>query len=95
MSNQELREKLHKSIITKFEKRKGQSSFIDTNWSADLAHMQLISKLNKEIRFLVCVIDDFNKYTWVFPLKDKKGITISNVFQKILHESGPNQTKYG
>ena len=63
--------------------------------SADLAHMQLISKLNKEIRFLVCVIADFNKYVYVVPLKDKKGITVSNVFQKILHKSGPNQTKYG
>ena len=31
----------------------------------------------------MCVIDIFSKYTWVVPLKDKNGITITNAFQKI------------
>ena len=48
--------------------------------------MQLINKFNKETRFL-CVIDIFSKYAWVAPLKDKKGITIVNTFQKILDNS--------
>ena len=34
--------------------------------------MQLVSKFNKRIRFLLCVIDIFSKYAWVVPLKDKK-----------------------
>ena len=45
--------------------------------------MQLISKFNKEFRFLLCVIYIYIKYAWVIPLKDK-GITITNAFQKIL-----------
>ena len=49
--------------------------------------MQLISKFNKGIRFLLCVTDTYSKYAWVIPLKDKKGITITNAFQKILKES--------
>ena len=49
--------------------------------------MQLISKFNKEFRFLLCVIDIFSKYAWVVPLKDKKGISIVNAFQKILDKS--------
>ena len=36
------------------------------------------------IRILLCVIDIFSKYALVIPLKDKKGITITNVFQKSL-----------
>ena len=48
--------------------------------------MQLISTFNKEIRFLLCVIDIYSKYVWVTPLKDKKVITITNAFQKILDE---------
>ena len=48
--------------------------------------MQLISKFNKGFRFLLCVIDIFSKYAWVVPLKDKKGITTTNVFQKILKQ---------
>ena len=54
---------------------------------ADLADMQLISKFNKGFRYLLCVIDIFSKYAWVVPLKDKEGISITNVFQKILDKS--------
>ena len=48
---------LHKPIIRKFEKRKVYSTFKDNIWGADLADMQLLSKYNKGIRFLLCVID--------------------------------------
>ena len=54
MSNKELEEKLHKSIIRKFKERKVYSSFIENIWGADLANMQLISKFNKEIHFSFC-----------------------------------------
>ena len=67
MYNKELSEELHKPIVRKCEKRKVHSSFIDNIWSADLAEMQLISKFNKRFRFLLCVIDIYNKYTWVIP----------------------------
>ena len=43
--------------------------------------MQLISRCNKGFRFLLCVINIYSKYEWVIPLKDKKGITITNAFQ--------------
>ena len=49
--------------------------------------MQLLSKYNKGIRFLLCVIDIFSKYAWVVPLKDKKGISIVKAFQSILKQS--------
>ena len=48
--------------------------------------MQLISKINKGICFLLIVIDIFIKYTWVIYLKDKRSITINYAFQKILDE---------
>ena len=47
--------------------------------------MQLISKFDKGIRFLLCVVDIFSKYSLVVPLKDKKGVTIANAFQNILN----------
>ena len=34
----------------------------------------------------MCAIDIFSKYAWVVPLKDKRGISIINAFQKILLE---------
>ena len=49
--------------------------------------MQLLSKFNKGIKYLLCVIDLFSKYAFVVPLKDKKGINIVNAFQSILNKS--------
>ena len=66
-----LAEELHKPIIKKSKRRKVYSSFKGSIWGADLADMQLKSKFNKRIRFLLCVIDLFSKYAWVVPLKDK------------------------
>ena len=48
--------------------------------------MQSLRKYNKGIKYLLCVIDLFSKYTLVIPLKDKKGTSIVNVFQKIILE---------
>ena len=55
--------------------------------------MQLIAKFNKGFRHLLYVISIFSKYAWVVPLKDKKGITITNAFQKILKESNRKPNK--
>ena len=57
-----LAEDLHEPIINKFKKRKVYSSLIDNIWGADLADMELISKINKGIRFIVSVIGIFSKY---------------------------------
>ena len=69
------------------KKRKVYSSFKDNIWGADLADMQLISKYSKGIRYLICTIDLFSKYAWIFPLKDKKVVSIVNAFQKIIDNS--------
>ena len=55
--------------------------------------MKLISKFNKRCRLLLCVIDIFSKYAWVVPLKDKKGVSIVNAFQKILKQSARKPNK--
>ena len=89
--NKQLADEFHKQIIRKFEKRKVYSTFKDNIWGADLADMQLLSKYNKGITFLLCVIDIFSKYAWVVPLKDKKGIRIVKAFQSILKQSNSNR----
>ena len=61
---------------------------------ADLADMKFISNFNKGFRFLLCVIDIFSEYAWVVPLKDKKGVSIVDAFQKILDKSA-RKPKYG
>ena len=48
--------------------------------------MQSLSKCNEEDKYLLCAIDIFSKYAWVVTLKDKKGVSIVNAFQKIISE---------
>ena len=91
--NQQLANELHKPIIRKFKKRKVYSPLKDNIWGVDLADMQLISKYNEGIRYILCAIDLFSKYALVVPLKDEKGVSIINKFQRILNNSKRKQNK--
>ena len=51
ISDQQLAEELYKGTITKFEKVKLDSPFIDNIWGADLSDMQLISTFDKKLVF--------------------------------------------
>ena len=82
-----LANELHKPIIKKFDKRKVYSQFKDNVWGVDLVDMQSLSRKNKGIKYLLCVIDLYSKYAFVVPLKDKKGISTVNAFNKIIKQS--------
>ena len=58
---------------------------IDEIWSIDLADMidYKISN-NKGFRYIFIVIDNFSKYLWAIPLKNKYSQTITNEFSNIL-----------
>ena len=88
-----LADELHKPIIRKFNKRKVYSQFKDNIWGVDLADMHSLSRKNKGIKYLLCAIDLYSKYAFVIPLKDKKGISIVNAFNKIIKQSNrkPNE----
>ena len=60
--NKQLANELHKQIIRQFEKRRVYSTFKDNIWGVDFADMHLLSKYNKGIRFLLCVIDIFRAF---------------------------------
>ena len=82
--NYQLANELHKTNIQKFKKRKVYLSFRDNVWGVDLADMQSLSKYNTGNKYLWCAIDFFSKHAWLVPLKDKKGTSIVNAFQKII-----------
>ena len=82
-----LADELHKPVIKKFNKRKVYSQFKDNIWGVDLADMQSLSRKNNGIKYLLCAIDLYSTYAFVIPLKDKKGISIVNAFDKIIKKS--------
>ena len=88
-----LTNELHKPVIKKFNKRKVYSQFKDNIWGVDLADMQSLSKKNKSIQYLLCAIDLYSKHRFVIPLKDKKGISIVNGFNKIIKQSNRKPNK--
>ena len=51
--NQQLANELHRRLIRKFKKRRVYSSCKDNIWGVDLADMQLISKYNKGITYIL------------------------------------------
>ena len=59
----------------------------------DLADMKLLSKQNKGIKYLLCALDAYSKYVFVIPLKDKKGISFTNAFKKIIKQPGRKPNK--
>ena len=75
------------------KKRKVYSSFRDNIWAVDLADMQSLSKYNKGNKQLLCAIDLFSKYAWVFPIKYKKEVSIVDAFQKIISEGSEAESK--
>ena len=93
LNDEILAEELHKPIIKNFERRKVYSSFKDNISGVDLADMSLVSKFNKGIRYLLCVIDLFSRHAWVIPLKNKKGDSIVEGFQSILKTSNRKPNK--
>ena len=74
----DLAEELRKPIIKKFENWKVYSPFIDKIWGNDLADMPLISKFNKEFRFLL--------NTNIFPINTHRSFLwkITNVLQLLM-----------
>ena len=87
--NKILSEELHKPKRKNYPRRKIIVNHINEIFAADLVEMQKFAKLNRGYRYLLTCIDIFSKYSWVIPLKDKKGITIKNALEKIFKQRKP------
>ena len=61
---------------------------IDDIWSIDLADFSdYKTSNNKGFRYIFIIIDNFSKYLWTIPLKNKYSQTITNEFSNILTTS--------
>ena len=84
--NKILSEELHKAKRKNYPRRRIIVNHIDEIFASDLVEMQKFAKLNKGYRYLLTCIDIFSKYSWVIPLKDKRGINIKNALEKIFKQ---------
>ncbi len=79
-------EELHKPARRNYPRRKYDIRDIDETWQADLVEMQPYSKENKGYRYLLTVIDNFSKYAWAVPVKQKTGKDVTEAMHSILRQ---------
>lgn len=84
MSKRQLINELHKSAMKNFKRRKVVIKGIDETWQADLIDMSTYASQNKGFHFILTVIDNFSKYAWAIPLKNKNAESVTNAMEKLL-----------
>ena len=82
-----LPQELHKPVIKIFKRGKIYLRFKDNTWAADLAEVVSLSRKKYDVKYFLCVINDFTKYSWVKPLRDKKAEIVLHGFNGIVTES--------
>ena len=81
-------EKQYKAELLKpvkriFKHRSIQTYYTNDLWSADLIDLQKCSVENVGIKYILLIIDIYNRFIWLFPLKNKEGKPILNDFKSI------------
>ena len=89
--NEQLPEELHQPVIKKLKGRKVYSRFKNNIWAANLAEMESLSSKIRNIKYLLCAINVFVKYTWVKPLKYEKGEAVLTGFLTMVNNSNRKQ----
>lgn len=77
---------LQQPVWRRFQRNKVITTGIHDQWDADLMDMSKYASNNDEFAYILVVIDIFSKYTWLRPLKNKKGNAVSRAFGEILEE---------
>lgn len=88
---------LHKPVKKKFQRRKYVSRGLNQQWQADLVEMQQYSRENQGYRYILTVIDIFSRFAYALPLKNKTGMEVANVLDKLFENQSPKylQTDQG
>ena len=91
--NEQLAEEWHKLVIKKFKRRKVYAKLKDNIWAANFVEMEPLFSKNKNVKYLLRVIDVFTKYTWVKLLEEKKDKIVLNTFIEVVNESNRKPNK--
>lgn len=78
---------LHKQRKLKFQRLRYIPSNIDDVWSIDLADMQNISSFNYKNRYILAIIDNFSRYAWCVPIKNKTSESVIKAFEIVFKKT--------
>ena len=82
---------LYKLVTRKCQRRIVNVNGIHEIWAADLIDMEVFSKDNNAIKYLLAVADIFSKFVWIIPLKRKTGQETANAFSRVLIDRRPSK----
>ena len=77
----------------KYPRNKTHVYHIDKIWSLDILDLKDYGPENiRGLRYILVKIDNFSKYGWIYPLKNKKAITLKDSFENslIISKRKPN-----
>ena len=80
---------LLKPVKNRFKRNRVLVASVNEEFQADLLDVRNLSSSNKNIRFLLTVIDVLSKYAYAIPLKRKTANEVRNGFEKIFNERVP------
>jgi hypothetical protein len=78
-----LTKELMKPVIKKYKRRPVITTSINDIWGADLLDVSNMSKYNKNITFLLIIVDIYSRYAFVIPIKHKSGEDTLKAFEKL------------
>lgn len=65
------------------------ANIVNENWQIDLMDVSNSSQSNEGVKFLLCIVDVYSRFAWVFPLKNKMAKTVNEVLEPIVKEHKP------
>ena len=83
----EIAKEIFSPVIKKFQRIQIQTHYEDECWSIDLIDRSSLSNYNKNYKFIYTIIDNYTKYAWATPLKDKSGKSTTNAFKSPIEKA--------
>ncbi|TPX53505.1 DNA-directed DNA polymerase [Powellomyces hirtus] len=65
------------------------ANHINHIWQTDLCDMSKYAKSNKGYTFLLCIVDVYSRYAYVFPLKTKSKLAVAKCFEQLFAQRKP------
>lgn len=88
MSKVQVVNELHRDVRKNFNRRKFEMRGIADTLQADLVEMIPYAKQNKNMKYILTVIDIFSKVAYARPLKSKTGGDVAQALKSVFEEVG-------
>ncbi|KAK3083648.1 hypothetical protein FSP39_000775 [Pinctada imbricata] len=74
---------LHQHVRRKFKRHRVVVPYMDYQWNADTASMNIYAKENDGFGFFVLLVDIFSRYIWTVPLHTTKGTEMVEALESV------------